>query len=449
MSMVRASIPELDPVEKETIEAYYDFIDPGTAVGLEIVTEDFVEWEAEGAIVRDRHGREFIDGMTFGGVFGLGHRNPRVVEAVKQQLDRMPLSTRAAFNRPQAELARLLAQVTPGDLHYSFICSSGTESIEVALKLSRLTTHRPQIISMTNSFHGMSIACSTVSGVPYWRDGFFPLLDGCTLIPYGDIQALEATIGPKTAAVLLETVQAASGCTVPPPGYVKAVRELCDRHGALMIVDEIQTGFGRTGKMFGVEHEGVVPDIMCLGKFLGGGVLAIGATVFNERVHRASIMRPNFNNTTFGGNPLVCTAAVAAIRTVLDEDLVTRSEHLGWRLRAGLDRLKEKYPRVVVDLKGRGLMQTFVVADPRQALPLTLHLVQQERLLLFSPAHTPTMFRVNPPQIVDEAFIDDMLARIDRSLDAVAKMSGDDLNQAMMEIQRVVKERQDAHGVLA
>lgn len=448
MNLVEVSAPELTSDELETIDAYYRFVDPMLAINFEILTDDFVEWEAEGAVVRDRHGREYIDGMTFGGVFGLGHRHPRVVAAVKEQLDRMPLGTRVAFSKPLAQLSRLLAEITPGDLQHSFICSSGTESIEVALKMARLTTQRSQIISMMNSFHGMSIACSSVSGVAYWREGFYPLLDGCTLIPYGDVGALQRTIGPNTAAVLFETVQAGSGCTVAPDGFLTQVRELCTQHGALMIVDEIQTGFGRTGKMFGVNHEFVVPDMMCLGKFLGGGVMAIGACVFNPRVQRAVTQRPTFNNTTFGGNPLVCAAATAAIRVVLDDNLVEKSARLGERLQAGLDRLKEKYPKTVVDRRGRGLMHTFSVGDVRQSLPLLFNLLKEERLLLFSPVHTPTMFRVNPPQIVDEAFIDDLLARLDRAVGKVDAMNNDDLNRIMADIQAQAMAFQKKHGMM-
>lgn len=392
-----------------TIQDTYRHFDPAVAVGMQTLAEDFVEWEAEGATVRDMKGREYVDAMTFGGVFGLGHRHPRVVAAVREQLDRMPLSSRLGFNRPLAELCRLLAEVTPGDLQYSFICSSGTESIEVALKMARLSTERTRIVSALNSFHGMSIACSSVSGIQYWREGFNPLLDGCHQVPFGDPLALEKAITPNTAAVLLEPVQAGSGCTVPPDGYLRRARELCDREGALLIMDEIQTAFGRTGRMFGVDHEGVVPDIMCLGKFLGGGVMAIGACVFNPRIQAALARRPLFNNTTFGGNPLACAAAVAAIRTVLEDNLVERSATLGERLGQGLESLKARFPRIVGEVRGRGLMRTFVLRDMRHAPILTAELLQTHRLLLLSPVHTPTMFRVNPPQIVDEAFIDRIL----------------------------------------
>lgn len=444
VTFVPPSTPDLDTAERETIDAYSRYIDPAGTAFIQFLTDDFVEYEAEGATIRDRHGRTYLDGMTTGGVFGLGHRNPRVIEAVKTQLDRMPLTAKIGFNQPQAELCRLLAEVTPGNLHYTFVVSSGTEAIESAIKLARLTTQRPGIISTQNSFHGMSIGCSSVSGVPYWREGFFPLLEGCQLVPYGDTKAIEERIGPMTAAVLVEVVQSASGCTVAPPGYLTRLRELCDQHGALLIVDEIQTAFGRTGKMFAVEHEGVVPDILCLGKFLGGGVLAAGACVYNERVHAASAQRPAFNNTTWTGNPLVCAAAVAAIRTVLDENLVARSATLGAYLRAGLERLKDKHPMVVA-LKGLGLMQTFVLADARQGLPLVMHLIQKERLLLFSPVHAPTMMRVNPPQIVDEAFIDDMLGRIDRSLAAIGALDTEGLGRIMMSLNTEVQARQKGH----
>ena len=443
MFTAAASLPALDPFEQLTIDAYYRFIDPMSALYLEVLTDDFVEYEAEGTKIRNRHGREFIDGTTIGGVFGLGHRNPRVVAAVKAQLDRLPLSPKFGFNPTQAQLAELLAGITPGNLNHSFVTASGTEAIEVAMKLARLTTQRPQIISTQNSFHGMSIGCSSVSGVPYWREGFFPLLDGCTLVPFGDIEAVEKSLGPTTAAVLVEVVQSASGCTVLPPGYLTRLRELCTQHGALLIVDEIQTGFGRTGKMFAVEHEGVVPDMICLGKFMGGGVLAAGACVYGPAVQQASMAKPAYNNSTWSGNPLVCAAAIAAIHAVIEENLVEQSARLGRYLQEGLEALQRKHP-MVVEIKGLGLMRTFVLAYGRQGLPLVRYLAKEEHLLLLAPIHAPTLVRVSPPQIVDEAFLDDMLARIDRGLAAVGALSSDELDQFVTDLNAAVQEKLSA-----
>ncbi|MBM3461343.1 MAG: aspartate aminotransferase family protein [Armatimonadetes bacterium] len=427
---------QISGIVLETVSNFIHYIDPGLGKQMRLMAEDFVEWEAQGPYIWDIHGNEYLDGMTFGGVFGLGHRHPRVVEAVKQQLDRMPLSSRLAFNKPMADLGRLLAEVTPGDLQYTFVCSSGTESIEVALKLARLTTQRPHIVSTLSSFHGMSIACSSVSGIDYWRQGFFPLLDGVSLVPFGDIDALRKAVSPMTAAVLLEAVQAGSGCTVPPAGYLQQVRELCDRLGIMLVVDEIQTGFGRTGKMFGVDHEGVVPDIMCLGKFLGGGVMAIGACTYRPVVQQAADKRPLFNNTTFGGNPLACAAAIAAVRTVLDENLVERARVLGDRLGAMLDGLITKYPTVVEGAKGLGLMRTFVVRSIPQAFVVVQELISKHRTLLLSPVHTPTMFRVNPPINATDEVMDRILDAIDQSVAKAASMSELDMARNIQELQR-------------
>jgi putrescine aminotransferase len=427
----------------EAIYNYCHYIDPFLGKSMRLMTDDFVEWEANGAIVKDKRGREFRDGMTFGGVFGLGHLHPNVVNAVKAQLDRMPLSTRCAFNQPLGELGKLLAEVTPGDLRYTFVCSSGTESIEVALKLARLSTERPQIISCHNSFHGMSIACSSVSGIPYWREGFFPLLEMCKQVPYGDIKAMEAAVGDLTAAVLVEPLQANAGCLAPPDGYLRQLRELCDRKGALLLIDEIQTGFGRTGKMFGVDHDGVVPDIMCLGKSLGGGVMAIGAAVFNERVQQANLKRPIFNNTTFGGNPLASSAGIATIRTILDDGLVEHSAKLGERLGEGLQKLRRDFPTLIADLRGRGMMRSFVLRDPKQAFFLSTYLIQQERLLLLSPVHTPTMFRVNPPLIVDEAFIDGIIESTSRGLRKLSQTSAAEIDQMIADVTKKLADLPD------
>ena len=306
--------------------------------------------------------------------------------------------------------------------------------------MARLATQRSGIVSATQSFHGMSIACSSVSGIQYWREGFAPLLEQCHQVPFGDAAALENAVTATTAAVLLEPIQAASGCTVPPEGYLQRAREICDRAGAMLIVDEIQTGFGRTGRMFGVDHDGVSPDLMCLGKFLGGGVMAIGACVYTPRIQQALARRPLFNNTTFGGNPLACAAAVAAIRTVLDDHLVERSATLGERLGQGLESLRARFPRIVAEVRGRGLMRTFILRDPRHAPLLTSELLQTHRLLLLSPVHTPTMFRVNPAQIVDEAFIDRILDVLALCFEHLEGMTLLQVDRALIGIQQKAAE---------
>ena len=204
----------------------------------------------------------------------------------------MSMSTKILLNKPMADLSELLAQVTPGDLQYSFFGNSGTEAVEAALKLARMAKKKPGIISTKGAFHGKSMGSLSATGRDVFRTPFGPLVPGFTHVPYGDADAVEAAINGDTAAVIIEPIQGEGGVIVPPKGYLKALREICDRKDVLLIADEVQTGMGRTGKLFAVEHEDVVPDILCLAKALGGGIMPIGAIVARPRLWDSFVEAP-------------------------------------------------------------------------------------------------------------------------------------------------------------
>src|SRR5256714_6675294 len=224
-----------------------------------------VEWEGEGCFVRDINGREFLDCLGGFGIFALGHRHPKVINAIKAQLDRLALHSQWMLNPMAADAARRLAEITPGNLRKTFWCSSGTEAVEGGLKLARLYTGKKKYISTINSFHGKTMGALSVTGRDLFRNPFEPLLE-TTFVPYGEIEAMENAVDGETAAVILEPIQGEGGIRIPPDDYLPTVRELCTKRNVLLIFDEVQTGLGRTGKMFGCNHTGVVPDIMCLGK---------------------------------------------------------------------------------------------------------------------------------------------------------------------------------------
>src|SRR6266576_3572123 len=228
-----------------------------------------VEWFGEGCILRDVSGREFIDCLGGFGIFALGHRHPKVIAAVKSQMDRLALHSQWMLNPRSADAARRLAEITPGSLRKTFWCSTGTESVEGALKLARLHTGKSKFISTINSFHGKTLGSLSVTGRDLFRRPFLPLLEA-SFVPYGDAQAIEKAIDDQTAAVILEPIQGEGGVIVPPDEYLPAVRRACTERGVLLILDEVQTGFGRTAEMFGCNHTEVVPDIMCLGKAISG-----------------------------------------------------------------------------------------------------------------------------------------------------------------------------------
>ena len=257
-------------------------VNPQMARNLRLLHEEFIEWRSEGCYVYDPMGRPYFDAVGAGGVFALGHSHPEVVGAVHRQLDRGGLSVRTGLVPGQLELLERLSRRVPGQMPFGYIGSTGTEAMEAALKLARLTTGRPGLVGMQMGYHGMSVGTLSISGIPYWREGFSPLLEPVRLVPFGDLKAAREAVDSTTAAVFLEPVQWASACSVAPAEYLQGLRRLCDETGALLILDEIQCGLGRTGRWFAADHSGVVPDMISVGKALSGGVMPISALMFNQ-----------------------------------------------------------------------------------------------------------------------------------------------------------------------
>ncbi|HEY4000651.1 MAG TPA: aminotransferase class III-fold pyridoxal phosphate-dependent enzyme [Candidatus Xenobia bacterium] len=394
----------LTEAEKITNEVYRDFIDcidPSMEKEFNSKHRNPVEWEGQGPWLIDVAGNRFLDAATAGGVFGLGYRHPKVIEAVTRQLQRMPCSSRAALNPLQAKLARRLSEVTPEGLQYSHIAASGTESIEIALKVARLTTGRHEVVSTLGSFHGLALAATCVGGIPYLHDGVRPLVPGIHHVPYGKIEDMEKSISDKTCAVVLEPVQTAPGVIVPPDGYLKRIRELCDQHGALLIMDEIQTAL-RTGHFLACSHEGVVPDIACLGKVFSGGVMPVGIAIWNKRVQDAVNKKPFFNSTTFGGNQLTCAAVLAVLDIVEQEHLLDHIRKQGAKLRAHLDRLAQTFPKIYRLVEGRGMMQAVELADIKLVAAASQRLVRKHRLLVLHAVFNLQRMRINPPLNIED-----------------------------------------------
>lgn len=380
---------------EEVAKRYKDYVNPSIAKLLNMLGSS-VEARAAGAAVEDLTGRRYIDGVGGFGVFSVGHSHPKVIARVARQLSEMPLSSKVLYSEPLARLAELLAIISPGDLRYSFICNSGAEAVEGALKLARAYTRKPKIIATHNSFHGKTFGALSATGNETYRKPFYPLLEGFTFVPFGDVAAIEGSLDGDTAAVILEPIQGEGGVNVPPSNYLREVREICDRKGVLLIVDEVQTGLGRTGRLFAVEHFGIVPDIMALGKALGGGVMPIGAFIGREEVWHPLIEHPFIHTSTFGGNPLACAAAIGAIEATLEEDLPKQAEIKGRHLLRELNRLWEGYPDVIRDVRGLGLMIGVEVADPSLCGVIVSEAFKRHVLLTFTLNNTKVI-RVEPP----------------------------------------------------
>jgi putrescine aminotransferase len=335
-------------------------------------------------------------------VFSLGHRHPAVMAAVRDQLERMPLTIPVFFNRQQAELAELLAQILPGDLQYTFFCSSGAEAVEGALKMARASTGRRELISTENAFHGKTLGALTVSGRDLYRTPFEPLIPDVRQVPFGDLGALDAAVSERTAAVILEPVQGEGGVIVPPEGYLRGARALTRERGALLIADEVQTGFGRTGRMFACEHEGVEPDIICLAKALGGGVMPLGAFCGTAAVWEPFRTKPWLHTSTFGspgGNPMACAAGLAAIRVLQEEGLAERAAELGALFLEQLRALQAEFPQVIREVRGKGLLVGAEFFDEDVA-GLTIACLARRRVIVGYYLSNPRVFRFEPPLIV-------------------------------------------------
>lgn len=361
-----------------------------------------VETYAEGCYIYDHEGRKMLDCLGGYGTFAVGHRNPKVVEAVKKQLDHIALSGKAFFTKPAADLAERLAGVAPSGLEFSFFCNSGTEAVEAALKFARASTGRTKLISTIGGFHGKTLGALSVMGREKYRKPFEPLLPGVEFVPFGDAVAAVAAIDGQTAAIIVEPIQGEGGIRIPPDGYLTEIRRACDKHGALLIADEVQTGFGRTGRMFGVDHEGVLPDLMPLAKSLGGGIMPLGCCMGTEEVWtNVYSHNPMAHTSTFGGNALACAAGLAMLDFMEEEQLVSRSKVMGDLLLTGMQAMQSRHSDLIGEVRGRGLM-VGVEFTMDEVGELTVAQMLKRGLCVAYALNNPRVLRFEPPLIISE-----------------------------------------------
>jgi acetylornithine/N-succinyldiaminopimelate aminotransferase len=320
--------------------------------------------EGRGSRVTDVAGREFIDLMAGWGVTCIGHCHPTLVEAISEQAGRLMQTTNIFYTEPQAELLERLVGITPDGITRVFLVNSGTEAVEGAIKLAHRATGRSRYVTTANSFHGRTIGALGVIGQDKQRAPYLPLLNTPVVVPYDDLAAAAKAIDGDTAAIIVEPVQGEGGVNVPSEGYLAGLREICDTNGALLIVDEVQTGIARTGRMLALEHDDVLPDIITLGKGLGGG-FPVAAFLCTETI--AATVQLGDHGTTFGGNPLACAAANAVLQVIEYEGLVERADHLGGELMQRLEDFAGANPELVETVRGRGLLVGLVLRDPELA----------------------------------------------------------------------------------
>jgi acetylornithine/N-succinyldiaminopimelate aminotransferase len=312
--------------------------------------------KGSGVKVWDINGREYLDFVSGIAVCSLGHSHPQVITAVKEQLEKLTHVSNLYYTEPQTQLAKLLVENSFADK--VFFCNSGAEANEAAIKLVRKYAHENmgpdkfELITMKDSFHGRTMATITATGQEKFQFGFTPLLEGFTYVPFNDLRALEAAISSKTCGIMLEPIQGEGGVNIPDDNYFASVRDICDRHGILLIVDEVQTGMGRTGKLFAYEHSGIKPDIMTLAKALGNG-LPVGAMLATDKIAKAFL--PGNHASTFGGNPLAMVAASTVVKTILQESILENCREIGNYFLLQLKKLQQKY-KIIKEVRGKGLM---------------------------------------------------------------------------------------------
>jgi acetylornithine/N-succinyldiaminopimelate aminotransferase len=345
--------------------------------------------EGSGARVRDAEGREYVDLTGGWGVTCIGHSHPALVEAICAQAGRLMQTTNLFYTQSQLDLLDRISPLLPPGLTRSFFVSSGAEAMDGALKLAHRATGRTKFVSTLNGFHGRTIGALSVIGQAKHRDPYRALLPEPVFVPFGDLAAARAAIDDRTAAFVVEPIQGEGGVNVPPPRYLAALQELCHEHGALIILDEIQTGIGRTGKFFACEHEGVSPDVMTLGKGLGGG-FPIAAFVTTEDV--AATVSLGDHGGTYAGNPLACAAANAVLRVVTQEQLSERAAELGERVMQRLRKFAAENKGVVDDVRGRGLLIGMSLTDAERAATLSLRAAEAGVLLNVTAGRVMRLF---------------------------------------------------------
>jgi len=423
---------ELSPAERkrvieESVRYWIEHVNEGFLQYRKSVSTDYtaVEWSDEGACFRDINGKEFIDMLGGFGIYVTGHRHPKVLKAVLDQLNRQGIHSQELIDPLRTYLAHLVALITPGDLQFAFLTNSGTESIEGCLKMAIATTGRHKFIGCIGGFHGKSMGSLGGTSKAFFREPFLPLLNW-SHVPFGDKDALKMMMeccdfsGDRIAAVVIEPIQGEGGINVAPPGYLAAARELCDKYGAMLVFDEIQCGMGRSGKMFCCEHDGVVPDLMALGKGFGGGVMPIGATVGTPKTWLKYIENPFLHTTTFGGNPVCCAAAIATINVLLEEDLPAQAAKKGEFLLKNIYDLAKKYSKVLKLCRGRGLMLGMEFADNELGYEVAKNLFARQ-ILISGTYINARVLRIEPPLVIPQAQLDRFLAMLEESLQVVYK----------------------------
>jgi len=414
---------DLAKIKAQALSDFSKFIGPMKVRTMKAAGLDIIEHKREGVKVWDITGEKYIDCQTGSGIMNVGRRNPDIVEALKKALDTYDIGVFLLCSKPKADLAKKLAEITPGDLKCTIFGVGGGEANDAAIKIARGFTMKKEIIYTQRAYHGHTGFSLSAIGRDAYKEPFEPLMPGFIMVPFGDIEAIKKAITADTAAIILEPIQGEGGINIPPDDYLPQVRKLCDDHEILLILDEIQTGFARTGKMFASEHWGVVPDIMTVAKSLGGGIYPISATIFKEEIQDFFIPHPFIHLSTFGGSDLGCIVGMAVIDYIQKHDLAGHAEKMGIRFRTGLDALLKDYPSLLLEVRQSGLMIGLQYTNESIGPRMTKKLAERGVIAIYT-GNDPSICRLMPPLVITPEEVDFVLNALAESMKELSGEAG-------------------------
>jgi len=422
--MVKDAIrARFDAAEKEAaIERFGRHVSSAKVSFYRSAGMDLVMGERSGAFFTDLDGRRFLNCHCNGGVFNLGHRHPRIVQALEEALKLLDIGNHHLMSVMRGLLAQRLAEGAPGDLDCVVFGTGGGEAIDLAIKLARGFTGRPGIVSALGGYHGHT-GLALAAGDERYRRPFEPLAPQFHQVPFNDTAAMAQAVTEETAAVILETVPATAGMPIPAADYLQAVRRLCDERGALLVMDEVQTGLGRTGKLWGIEHFGVVPDIMVTAKGLSGGLYPISATIYRRPLDSFFQADPFIHISTFGGAELGCAAALAVLDVVADPGFLAAVGRRAQELAEGLEGLRRRWPEAILEIRQLGLMVGIVTASEMGG-PLLSRLCFEEGLFAVYANNDRRVLQFLLPLIVTSAEVEFAVERLGRAVGKLAQALG-------------------------
>lgn len=419
-----------EQITKDTVNYFDNYVSPGWLKYRKSVSTNaaVVEWTDKGAYCTGLYGEEFIDCLGGFGIYTCGHRNDEILDVVKAQLDHQALHSQELLDPLRGYLAKAVADITPGDLEYCFFTNGGAEAVEMALKLARIATGGRWYISTVGAFHGKSMGAVSMGGKSTYRVPYTPMVQQVQHVEYGNAEDMRKAIrnlfavGEKVAAVIVEPIQGEAGIIIPPEGYLKEVRKICDEYGVALIFDEIQTGMGRTGTMWRCEAEGVTPDIMTFGKAFGGGIMPITGIICRPKMWTQELIDNPWllGSPTFGGNPVCCSAAIATIKYMLENDVPGQCKEKGEYLKAGLEKLWRKHPTVIDEVRGTGLMLAVEFCESEVGYDVAKGMFKRGVMTAGTLVNAKCI-RFEPAAVISKEDMDKVIERMDAALEDTKK----------------------------